>query len=186
MEFQTIIQTIVTAVVRQVNDIPGSCLDDKPSGTQWSGKEMLGHLIDSAFNNHQRIVRAVGQSDLVFQGYDQEEWVRRNNYQQRDVCELLCLWKLANDHIISAINALPKGFIHKEFKKHNLHCISMNPLPASGWATLSYLVWDYIQHMEGHLIQIIPGYQRVNVPFEATLVNSITHVTRQVPWVAFR
>lgn len=42
---------------------------------QWSAKEVLGHLIDSAANNHRRFVKAQWQEDLVFSGYDQERWV---------------------------------------------------------------------------------------------------------------
>jgi hypothetical protein len=37
----------------------------------WSRKQLLGHLIDSASNNHQRFVRASLQPVLNFPGYDQ-------------------------------------------------------------------------------------------------------------------
>ena len=43
---------------------------------KWSKKEIVGHLIDSAANNHGRFVRAQLQDDLVFAGYDQDAWVR--------------------------------------------------------------------------------------------------------------
>ena len=36
----------------------------------WSPKEVIGHLIDSASNNHQRFVLAALQSSLEFPGYD--------------------------------------------------------------------------------------------------------------------
>src|SRR5574337_627436 len=50
---------------------------------QWSAKQVLGHLIDSAANNHQRFVRAQAIDHLVFEGYDQEQWVRAQHYEQR-------------------------------------------------------------------------------------------------------
>jgi len=48
----------------------------------WSIKEILGHLFDSAGNNHQRLLRYVKGGELKFPGYDQEEFVRRANYQE--------------------------------------------------------------------------------------------------------
>lgn len=42
----------------------------RPSG--WSRKQLVGHLIDSASNNHQRFVRAALEGSLEFPGYDQE------------------------------------------------------------------------------------------------------------------
>jgi hypothetical protein len=33
---------------------------------KWSAKQVMGHLIDSAFNNHQRFVRAQLSSSLSF------------------------------------------------------------------------------------------------------------------------
>jgi DinB superfamily len=49
----------------------------RPRGPgKWSPKQLVGHLIDSAVNNHARFVRAQLQDDLVFPGYDQDGWVR--------------------------------------------------------------------------------------------------------------
>ncbi|MEO8580489.1 MAG: DinB family protein [Gemmatimonadales bacterium] len=46
-----------------------------PKPGKWSPSEIIGHLIDSASNNHQRFVRARFQDDLVFPGYEQDAWV---------------------------------------------------------------------------------------------------------------
>ncbi|MEM6770857.1 MAG: DinB family protein, partial [Bacteroidota bacterium] len=61
----------------------------KPQPNIWSKQEILGHLVDSAYNNHQRFLRAPGQGDLRFPGYDQDEWVRRNGYQNRPSEEVI-------------------------------------------------------------------------------------------------
>src|SRR5437870_13065533 len=37
---------------------------------KWSAKEIIGHLIDSAANNHARFVLAQLRDDLVFPGYE--------------------------------------------------------------------------------------------------------------------
>jgi hypothetical protein len=42
----------------------------------WSRKQVIGHLIDSASNNHQRFVRAALRGSLEFPGYDQDGCVR--------------------------------------------------------------------------------------------------------------
>jgi hypothetical protein len=52
----------------------------KPAPDRWSKKEILGHLIDSAANNHQRFVRAQGTPRLEFPGYEQEFWVATQAY----------------------------------------------------------------------------------------------------------
>ncbi len=53
----------------------------RPAPGKWSPKEIIGHLIDSASNNHQRFVRAQFQDHLIFPGYNQEAWVEAQDYQ---------------------------------------------------------------------------------------------------------
>src|SRR5229473_1548246 len=47
---------------------------ERPEG-KWSRKEILGHLIDSAANNHQRFVRLQHEEMLVYPSYRGDEWV---------------------------------------------------------------------------------------------------------------
>jgi hypothetical protein len=63
---------------------------------KWSAKEILGHLIDSAANNHVRFVTAQLKDDLNFSGYDQEAWVRTQHYQQSTWSSLVNLWASYN------------------------------------------------------------------------------------------
>ena len=56
----------------------------RPAEGKWSAKEIIGHLIDSASNNHGRFVRAQLQDDLIFSGYAQADWVAVQRYQERD------------------------------------------------------------------------------------------------------
>jgi hypothetical protein len=58
----------------------------------WSRKQVLGHLIDSASNNHQRFVRAVLQESRDFPGYDQAGNVRLQAPQEADWNLLITLW----------------------------------------------------------------------------------------------
>ena len=59
--------TIVSAKAR-LSEIPETQSRQKSSPDDWSPAEVLGHLIDSAANNHQRFVRAQFTDDLVFSG----------------------------------------------------------------------------------------------------------------------
>ncbi len=42
----------------------------KPADDRWSISEVVGHLVDSACNNHQRFVRAQFLEELVFPKYE--------------------------------------------------------------------------------------------------------------------
>lgn len=57
----------------------------------WSPAETLGHLLDSATNNYARIVRAAAGGGLVFDRYDQDEWVRAGRYSEADWPDLVAL-----------------------------------------------------------------------------------------------
>src|ERR1041384_3955086 len=65
----------------------------------WSSKQIIGHLIDSAANNHARFVVGQLKEDLVFPGYDQNGWVKTNHYQERPWSELIELWRAYNLHL---------------------------------------------------------------------------------------
>src|SRR5688572_22799550 len=73
---------------------------------KWSPREIIGHLIDSASNNHQRFVRATGQDDLVFPGYAQEAWVSLQQYAATPWDELLGFWLSFNRHIARVMAAV--------------------------------------------------------------------------------
>jgi hypothetical protein len=64
-------------------------VERKPTPSTWSPKEELGHLLDSAANNHQRIVRAQFEDKLAMPGYEQNRWVAVHAYQRRDWKELI-------------------------------------------------------------------------------------------------
>ena len=112
---------------------------------KWSRKEILGHLIDSAANNHQRVIRAQYSSSLVF-GYDQVAWVEANAYGRRDWSELVELWVALNRHFAAAVEAVPAGRL-------GAPCAAgeEEPKPLEWW------IRDYLRHMKHHLEQIERG-----------------------------
>src|SRR5258708_236089 len=126
-----------------------------PSAGKWSPKQIIGHLVDSAANNHQRFVRAQFKDDLVFVGYDQEEWVDIQHYQQESWPELIQLWKSFNLHIAHLVEHIPEERLHKQCNEHSLNKIAWRLVSENKPATLEYMIVDYIGHMKNHLKQIL-------------------------------
>lgn len=122
---------------------------------KWSKKEILGHLIDSASNNHQRFVRAQFTDDLIFPGYDQDNWVRVQDYQYINWHSLVELWKDFNFLIIHLLRKINEEELKKPRVKHNLDQIAWKEIPASEPVTLEYFVKDYFGHMRHHLNQLL-------------------------------
>jgi hypothetical protein len=121
---------------------------------KWSPREILGHLIDSASNNHQRFVRSRFQEDLVFPGYDQNAWVREQKYADAPWPELVELWRLYNLHLARVMDATPRALRERPTVRHNFHRILMLKVEEGAPARLDDLMHDYVAHLEHHIAQI--------------------------------
>ena len=126
----------------------------KSFGEEWSRKQILGHLIDSAANNHQRFVRAQFTSDLVFPGYEQEQWVSAQRYNDEPWPDLIDLWRAYNLHLLHVVSAIPQPVLTQPRDKHSLDLIAFNTAAPDSPATLEYLIRDYLDHLKHHLDQI--------------------------------
>jgi len=166
MTYSNLLQQIIEAALPQLHHLPTLNFNEPPSPTKWSKKQILGHLIDSAYNNHQRFLRAEAQGDLIFQGYDQDEWVRLNNYQNRDKEEVINTWFAVNQHLAHLIASIPEEVMNRMTTEHNFHKVGMVRPEEREPASLGYLVWDYIFHLEHHLAQILPDYEKQLGAFE--------------------
>lgn len=136
-------------------------LSDAAAGTapapgKWSPKEVIGHLIDSASNNHGRFVRAQLGDDLVFTGYEQEGWVAAQRYAGAPWGELVALWRGFNLHLARVMAGTPDAVAGKPRATHNLDTIAFVAVPRDQPATLGYFMADYVDHLEHHLAQIFP------------------------------
>ena len=112
----------------------------KPGG--WSRREELGHLIDSAVNNHQRVIR-IPLGDTALPGYRQVEWVRMNQYANREWDDLVELWVSLNLHLWIAADALPPDAWRREAS-----------IGDDEPRTLAWIIDDYVQHLVHHLTHI--------------------------------
>ena len=128
----------------------------------WSPKQIVGHLIDSASNNHGRFVRAQGRDDLAFDGYDGEHWVDAQRYDEAAWRDLVELWRAYNAHLARVVAAIPDEELDRPRTPHTLDRIAFRAVPLDRPATLRYLVEDYVAHLESHVRQILPDYEPVS------------------------
>lgn len=111
----------------------------------WSRRQVIGHLIDSASNNHQRFVRAALEPSLDFPSYDQEGCVRVQAPQEADWALLVLLWAAYNRYLAHVLANLPASKLETPCR-----------IGAHDPVTLEGLARDYLAHMARHLGQIVP------------------------------
>lgn len=115
----------------------------RPTPDRWSIAEVIGHLIDSACNNHQRFIRAQEVDALTFPKYDQNSWAEKNGYQEADWPELVELWRLYNRRLAAVIRRIDPAELPT--------VCTITPYDP---CTLEFLVTDYLDHLEHHLKKI--------------------------------
>lgn len=132
----------IDAAVRQLRAVSdGEAIVSRGEG-KWIRKEILGHLIDSAVNNHQRFVRAQFANPFVWPGYDQNMWVAVNGYRDRPWAELIDLWYSLNRQLAHVIEMVP------ESKLATTCTIGEHT------GTLEWWMRDYVRHLRHHLAQL--------------------------------
>ncbi|HEX3471990.1 MAG TPA: DinB family protein [Silvibacterium sp.] len=110
----------------------------------WSRRQVIGHLIDSASNNHQRFVRATLQESLDFPGYDQDGNVRVQAVQEADWLLLISVWTAYNRYLAHVIAHLPASKLE-----------TLCRIGSGEPVTLGFLATDYLTHLVHHLDQIV-------------------------------
>lgn len=115
----------------------------RPSDARWTIAEVVGHLVDSASNNHQRFIRAQYNDPLVFPKYDQNIWVKSQEYNSFPWEHLVQLWRMMNLHLAHVIRKIPD-------EKLRTKCTITPNDPVS----LSFLIEDYLVHLKHHLNKI--------------------------------
>jgi hypothetical protein len=137
------LRTLINEIPPRLSKLPLSQAERKPSLSKWSPKEELGHLLDSAANNHQRIVRAQLEDKPRMPGYDGDAWVELHRYQQRNWQEMIELWRFLNQQLLAAAEAVPDAAWSRT-------CTIADSQPL----TLKFVFEDYIEHMIHHLRHI--------------------------------
>lgn len=134
---------VIDDAAQLLRAIPDEAASRKPKPETWSLKEILGHLIDSAANNHQRFVRAQLATELSFPGYEQNAWVLSQDYQGRPWAQLVDLWFHYNYHLAHVIRRIPNAAVGTPIRIGDNQSLTLNSLAE-----------DYVAHLRHHLEQI--------------------------------
>lgn len=109
---------------------------------KWSKKQELEHLVDSACNNHQRVVRAQVEHEPSLPDYDGDRWVALHDYQTMKWEQIVERWHMMNEQLLRAASTISPQNAERR-------------LTVSGKSvTLAFLVQDYVDHMLHHLRHI--------------------------------
>ena len=109
----------------------------------WSRRQLIGHLTDSACNNHQRFVRTALAGSLDWPSYDQSGWVSIQDYSEAPWPLILDAWSAMNRLLCHVLAHLPP-------EAAGMTCRIGDAAPIS----LKQLAQDYVSHMLHHLHQI--------------------------------
>ena len=114
----------------------------QPGRGKWSKKQELGHLVDSACNNHQRIVRAQLETKPSLPDYDGDGWVAFHNYDAMDWDEIVGRWLVMNEHLLRAASVISPQAAERRLTVGGKE------------VTLGFVVTDYVDHLLHHLRHI--------------------------------
>jgi hypothetical protein len=136
---------ILETAPARLAEIPEDQAAHRSGPGRWAPKEILGHLIDSAGNNHQRFVRGQLSVSLDSPGYEQESWVAVQDYLGQPWPRLIQLWSAFNLHLLHVMRNVREPALE-------------TPVSIRGAAPvpLSFVMQDYVRHLEHHLSQILP------------------------------
>jgi DinB superfamily len=131
---------------------------------KWSAKEELGHLVDSAANNHIRFVRATIEVELRGPGYAQDDWVRLHGYSSMSWDAIINVWFQYNTLLAALVDRIPDDRLETQ-------CY----IGTSPAVTLRFVIEDYILHMQHHIDQLLG--RQVITQYPGAVIGSLTGVS---------
>jgi DinB superfamily len=140
MSSLTLLRALIERLPASLQALPADKVGHKPSPNAWSPKQELGHLLDSAANNHQRIVRTPLEDKPAMPSYDGDQWVALHRYQEWSWPVLIETWVALNRQLLSAAEGVPDSAWSRT-------CT----IADSGPLTLKFVFDDYLDHMLHHL-----------------------------------
>ncbi len=112
-------------------------------GGSWSRKQVLGHLIDSASNNHQRFIRGQHARELATPSYAQEQWVETERFNDCEWSDLVQFWLAYNRHLLHIMSHVSPDGLYAIIR-----------IGDNDPVTLEFVMTDYVRHLKHHLEQI--------------------------------
>ncbi len=140
MDYQ-ILKNIVNEELQRFVNISEEEWSAKISPEKWSKKEILGHLCDSALSNIRRfVITQYKENENIV--YDQNFWVKAQNYQHIQTSDIINLWKFLNLQIVSTVENIPDSALQRTCDMTKTD---------SKIFTLEFIINDYIDHLQHHL-----------------------------------
>ncbi|PWW30110.1 MULTISPECIES: DinB family protein [unclassified Chryseobacterium] len=140
MNYQ-ILKNIIDTQLQRFQNITEEEWIYKNSSEKWSKKEIIGHLCDSAFTNIRRfVVTQYKENENIV--YDQNFWVKAQNYQNVPTSDLIDLWKSLNYQIVHIVENIPDEALQRT-------CDTTKTEPRV--YTLEFIIDDYVDHLQHHL-----------------------------------
>jgi hypothetical protein len=130
----------------------------------WSGKEILGHLSDSAAINRQRIVRSQYEELYDFPFYDQAKWVQIQAYNEYAWGDLVSLFFSEYQHLIHILENLPDSCASDKCP---------TKFSSNEYVTLDWLVGHIYRHNDHHFHQIYWLVEKGELPDDRELYQPI-------------
>ena len=136
------LNSAVDAFYQKYKDLNNDITSKRIGADNWTLKEIIGHLIDSACNNHQRFVRLQIVDELIFPGFGKynSKWIQIAGYNEMNFSDLMLLWKQYNILIDNIIKVVDESKLEHRWKN-----------PEGDKKTLSDLMIDYVRHLKDHL-----------------------------------
>lgn len=149
------LDSIVNDFARKFDQYSEDELSEKPRPDKWSKKEVIGHLIDSGQNNLRRFIVGQYESNPPKIVYEQDFWVKANDYQKMKGKDVIELWRLVNIQIANTL-------LEMDNKNYTKTCDTSKD--TEQLRTLEWLAVDYIKHLKHHLNQVIKGSFNIVYP----------------------
>jgi len=146
------LNSITSRFYNKYRDLDNKTTSKRLAADRWTLKEIMGHLIDSASNNHQRFVRLQITEKLIFPDYskDNSKWLEIENYNEMNFSDILLLWRQYNVLLGNIIKKVD------ESKLNNYWELDGDKI------TLKYLMIDYVRHLKDHLKHFEQTLQEMN------------------------
>jgi hypothetical protein len=136
------LQILCNTIPNLLIEIDEKVFCEKPNPNKWSKKEIVGHLIDSATNNHHRFVRGQFEEKPMI-SYDQNKWNEYSFYQKISTPQIISFWTIYNKQLLELIQHISEENLQRECKV------------GDKFLTLEFLINDYVEHLEHHLQQVL-------------------------------
>ncbi len=129
----------------KLHSLPKEVISNRYNSQKRSIKQILGHLIDSAANNHQRMIRLQYNKNLNFPDYQQDNdlWISLQDYQHAEWNNTINLWKFYNLHMIQIISSIDESKLQNTWSNFEGNSV-----------TLEQMINGYLRHMQLHFNEI--------------------------------